>query len=261
MLTVPIDPVLFSIGSLEIRYYGLVYVLGFLLILYALNKARKKGVLEIKEGKEYDLVFYLMLGTILGSRLFHVIGNFSFYLNNPLKMFYLWQGGMAFHGGLIGILIAAYLFSKKNNINFLRLADVLTIPAIFVLALGRIMNFINQELIGTLTDVPWCFNFRNYEGCRHPVQLYGAFGRFFLFFFLLKLSRKYKDGFVFWIFVLLMGVGRFFVDFLREDPRLLGLSFGQGFSLVMILIGGYVLFRSYREDLKNLFSKKEKSND
>ncbi len=131
------------------------------------------------------------------------------------------------------------------------MADLLVIPAVFVLALGRIGNFINGELYGTITNVRWCVYFPYAEGCRHPVQLYGAFGRAALGGFLLFLNKKKrKNGFLFWIFILLMGVGRFFCDFVRQDPRFLGLSFGQYLSVVMAVVSGYVLWKYYRKYLK-----------
>ncbi len=259
MINFNIDPVLLRLGPIQIRYYGLVYVIGLLLGLYILNKARKKGILDLKDGQEYDLIFYIMLGMLIGARLFHVIfWGLNYYISNPLKIFYLWEGGMSFHGGLIGILVSGYIYCEKNKINVAKLADVLTLPAVFILALGRIVNFINQEIYGTITALPWCVEFKSIEGCRHPVQLYAALGRFIAFFILLKFGNKHKEGFVFWNFVFLFGLGRLFLDFLREDIRYLGLSFGQWFSLIMLILSGYVLFRFYMEDIKKVFSFKKK---
>jgi len=132
----------------------------------------------------------------------------------------------------------------------LRLADIVVIPAIFALFLGRIANFINGELWGTVTDVSWCVEFDGAEGCRHPSQIYGAFKRLMIFFALFALSkRKHKDGFIWWMFILLMGVGRFILNFWREDARFLAMSAGQWFSLIMVVVSGYILFRYYKKDI------------
>ena len=136
-----------------------------------------------------------------------------------------------------------------DNQPTLKLADILTFPALFALALGRIANFINAEIVGTITNVRWCFKFPGYEGCRHPVQLYGAVGRFLLLGYLAIFNnvKKFKDGFIFWNFVFFMGLGRFFCDFFRQDPRILGLSLGQGLSLVMVAVAGLVLMKYHKQ--------------
>jgi len=243
-----INPTLLNIGPFEIRYYGLVYVLGFLIVYYLLMKKRDELKLEKKDVE--NLVLYLILGVVIGSRLLEVLAwSPAHYLTNPLKIFAVWEGGMSVHGGIIGVLIAGYLFCKKKKISLAKLADFIVIPAVFVLALGRIANFINAELVGTITNLPWCVKFPGYEGCRHPVQLYGAAGRFLLFGYLIALKKykKFKDGFLFWNFILFMGIGRFFCDFLRDDSRVLGLSMGQYLSLIMAAVAGYVLIKYYKK--------------
>jgi len=240
-----LNPTLIDIGPLEIRYYGLVYVIGFILLWYVLHKKRKELKLVKKDVE--DFVFYLILAVVIGSRLFHVIfWDPVYYLQNPLKIFAFWDGGMAFHGGLIGVVASVYYFCKKHKLKFLKLADILTFPALFALALGRIANFINGEIVGTITNIKWCVVFPRYQGCRHPVQLYGAAGRFLLLGFLAaikKYKKKFKDGFIFWNFVFWMGIGRFFCDFLRADPRIFGLSMGQYLSGIMAIVAGYVLIK------------------
>jgi len=252
-----INPTLLNIGPFEIRYYGLVYVIGFLVIYFTLMYYSKKKIIKLDKDEAEWFSIYLILGVVIGARLFTVLG-WSFispdpfyYLKNPLEIFAVWKGGMSLHGGIIGILIAGYLFCRKKKLNMARMADLLVIPGVFVLALGRIANFINGELVGTVTNLPWCFKFPRFEGCRHPVQLYAAAGRAALGGFLIFLNKKnHKNGFLFWVFILLMGIGRFFCDFLREDPRFLGLSFGQYLSIVMFAAAGFVLWRYYRKDLK-----------
>lgn len=247
-----INPTILHIwGPFEIRYYGLVYVLGFLLVYYILNKRRDE--LKLTKAEVESLVLYIILGVVIGARLFEVfIWEHNYYLAHPLEIFAIWQGGMSLHGGIAGVLLAGYLFCKKKKLSLAKLADIVIIPAVFILAIGRIANFINAELVGTITNVPWCVVFPGYDGCRHPVQLYGALGRFILFGYLvaLKKIKRWKDGFLFWNFVLFMGIGRFFCDFLRDDPRWLGLSMGQYLSLVMAAVAGYILLRYYYEKFK-----------
>ena len=242
MFTHNFDPAFLSFGSFEIRYYGLVWVLGFLLVYYFLNKARKEERLEISKDNLESYMLYLILGVFFGARLFHVIfSEPSFYFSNPLKIFAFWEGGVAFHGGLVGALLVSYYFVKKHSISLLKLGDVIVVPMVLVLALGRITNFINGELYGVATDVSWCVNFPNISECRHPTQLYESLANFFIF-GILFLNKKRKEGTIFWMFVLLMGVTRFLISFLRVDVKFLSLSDGQYFSLVMIIIGVYFLW-------------------
>lgn len=192
-----------------------------------------------------------MIGVILGARLVHVLfWEPAYYLANPLEILAIWRGGLAFHGGLVGVIIGVGYFCKKNNVSIAKVADTLTIPAVFALGLGRIANFINGELWGTVTNVEWCVYFPEAEGCRHPVQIYSALKRWIIGGILLLLARKeHKDGFIFWMFVTLFGIGRFFIDFIREDTLYFGLSMGQIWSLGMVLVGLYVLWTYYKSDL------------
>lgn len=247
-----LDPVIASIGPLEIRYYGLVYVIGFLFAWWLL--ARYREALKLTQKEVEDLVFYIVIGLVIGARLFSTFfWAPGYYLSNPLKIFYVWEGGMAFHGGLIGIFLAVFYFVKKHKKNLWQLSDVLTLAAVFALGLGRIANFINGELWGTVTDAPWCVVFPAVEGCRHPVTLYASFGRFILFGFCFWLWKKeLKPGFVFWNFVFFTGVGRFFTDFWREDVRYVALSLGQWYSIIMFLVGGYFLWKYYKKDVQRV---------
>ncbi|MFC1742107.1 prolipoprotein diacylglyceryl transferase [Nanoarchaeota archaeon] len=254
-----LNPVLLDLGPVEIRYYGLVYVLGFLLAYLYLDFVIKRKHLRLNKEELYDLIFYNMVGVLVGSRLIHVIfWQPSYYLMRPWEILYIWQGGMAFHGGLLGVALGTYLFWRqpaiRKKVSLLKLGDYLSIPAVFILAVGRLANFLNGELPGRVTDVSWCWYFPEYGGCRHPQQLYSAAKRFLVFGFLVFLHRKKrKDGFIFWNMITLMGVGRFVIDFYREDLTWLMLTAGQWLSAVMVLLGGYVLFRYYRKDLKRVF--------
>ena len=251
-----IDPTAFSIGGFDFSYYWLVYLAGFVVCIIFLLRATKKNKIEMSEKEVYGFAVYFVIGLILGARAFYVIfwgGNF--YWNNPIWIFLFWKGGMSFHGGLLGAFLTSFSYTNKKKINFLKVADILTLPALFFLALGRIANFFNQEIVGTVTNVPWCFNFRYDEGCKHPVQLYAAAGRFMLFGFLLwmkKSLKSFREGFIFWSFVFLICVGRFILDFWREDIRYFGLASGQLISLVFILIGLYVLKKHYWSDVKRV---------
>src|SRR3989344_3505810 len=148
MFTLDINPILATLGPFQIRYYGIVYLFGFLLSLIFLLRARKKGKINLTDDNIYSLIFYGMIGVLVGARIFHVIfWNINYYLSRPIEILYIWQGGLSFHGGLLGAAIAFYLYSKKHKLNLAQLADIVTIPVIFILALGRIANFINQEII------------------------------------------------------------------------------------------------------------------
>ena len=266
MLNFNIDPVLLTLGPFEIRYYGLVYVLGFIIAYVWLRYMVKHKKINLDNDELDTLIIYLMLGVIIGSRLFHIMfWEPSYYLAHPLQMLEIWKGGMAFHGGLIGVIVATWLFSRKpsikeKGITFAKIADIMVIPAVFALALGRIANFLNGELVGTKSSLPWCFNFPGYEGYRHPVQLYGALKRFIVMGILIFLNNVYvtkgrfKDGFLFTVFIGLMGIGRFMVDFFREDPRWFGLSEGQYLGLAMFIgaVVVYVLYYFEHQNVRNI---------
>src|SRR3989344_1277844 len=254
MINWNVNPILLSFWNLEIRYYGLIYVIGFLLTFFYLNYLRKKQKLELSLNQINDLLFYLIVGVILGARIFEVLfWNPGYYFSNPLEILAIWNGGLSFHGGLIGVIFAALIFCKKNNFNVLRLLDILVIPGVFSLALGRIGNLFNSEIPGTITNVSWCFNFQNTEGCRHPYQIYAALKRFLVFGILLILNKKeHKNGYIFFMGIFLLAIGRFILDFFREDLRYLGLSIGQYFSVAIVVVTAYILLKYYRKSYKSI---------
>ncbi len=245
MINFNIDPVLLKIGIFEVKYYGIIYVLGFIITFFYLDHLRKKGKLELNKDQIYDLLFYLIIGVILGSRLFEVLfWNPKYYFNHLFEIFMIWKGGLSFHGGLFGALVSAYLFTKKNKIRLLNLADNIIIPTTLALALGRIGNLLNSEIYGTISNFPWCFNFATVEGCRHPYQIYSSFAHLISFFILLKLNKKEnKEGYMFFMGIFLFGITRFILDFFREDPTWFGLTLGHYFSLILIILSSYLLFR------------------
>jgi len=239
MFQVNPNSIILQIGSFQLSYYLLVIILAFLTITFVLIKNKKN--LQLKEGEVYDFVILLLIGTLIGARLFHVVfWDLGYYSQNLLKIFYIWEGGLSFHGGLIGASIITFLYCKIKKLSFIKIADILTLPTVFFLALGRIANFINSEILGIAANLPWCVVFQNIDNvCRHPIQLYASAGRFFLFFVLLFIQKKVKkkrDGLILWAFILLISIGRFLLDFLRDDPTFHGLLPGQWFSLVLISI-------------------------
>lgn len=259
MWTHTLNPTLFSLGPLEIRWYGLVYVLGFFLSVYWLRFLVQKKLLALSKDDIWDFVFYLMLGVLIGSRLFMIFWQPDYYLLKPWNLLKIWEGGMSFHGGFVGIVAAAWLYCRKKQLEFWRLADFMSVPAIFALALGRIANFINGELWGRPWNGSWCVNFKNTGGgdvCRHPNMVYSFFQRMLVFswLFLLTFWKSFTPGFIFWNFVFWEGVGRIIVDFYREDALYFGFSLGQWFSLVMVLVALGMFWKKYREDWRKIIT-------
>ena len=253
-----LDPTLVHIGPLEIRWYGLVYVLGFFLGIWWLHFARKKNWISLSKEEIWDFVFYLMLGVIIGARLFMIFWQPQIYLFKPWNLFKIWEGGMSFHGGFVGIVTAAWLFCKKKQWDFWKLADIMSVPTIFALALGRLANFINGELVGRIWNGTWCVIFPDYGSeCRHPNMIYSFFQRMAVFgwLFFLMLWKQFKPGFIFWNFVFWEGLGRIIVDFYREDTLYFGFSLGQWFSLIMVVVALWVFVKYYLEDWKRILRK------
>lgn len=261
--TSTINPVLLHIGPLEIRYYGIVYALGFLFAVPYLKWIARKGILKLSDDDVYDIVFYMMLGTLIGGRLFSTLVWYpSYYLAHPLEIFMIWKGGMAFHGSFIGVVLATWWACREKEIPLGRLLDAACIPFVFFLGLGRLANFTNGELYGPAANVSWCVNFPNVEGCRHPYQVYSALKRFLMAPLLILLYRRpHKDGFVFVMMGMMFGVGRFALDFWREDALYYGLSIGQWASVAVLLLFSFLALRYYRDDLKGLlfFWKRRKA--
>jgi phosphatidylglycerol:prolipoprotein diacylglycerol transferase len=241
-----LDPVAFSIGMLEIRWYGLAYVAGFLLGYYVLYRAAQAGKLKnLTPRRVEDYIFWLMLGGIIGGRLGEVLFfNLPYYVANPAEIIAVWHGGMSIHGGLIGGLAVTYWYAKKHKLRFYDIVDNLAWPLALALVFGRIANFINGELWGPITNVPWCVVFPTVGGCRHPSPLYEAGYSLVLFGILLLMSRKgivekLPTGTRFWTFIGLYGLFRFIANFWREPDygvTLLGLQTGQWLSLVMVVL-------------------------
>ena len=172
-------------------------------------------------------------------RLFEIVCyDITYYIQYPSRVFAVWQGGLSFHGGLVGAVIVGLLYSKYKKIKFYELADILVFPAAIGLCFGRFANFINGELWGKITNLPWCVKFKRAEGCRHPTQIYESFKNALIFFILLFIrSFKPRKGFLFWHFILLYGIIRFLIEFLKPVGwYLLNLNTGQWLCLIMIAI-------------------------
>ncbi len=250
-----INPTLLKLGFLEIRYYGLVYVLGAIVGLLVLQYYRKKGKIELSKDEVWDLVFWLMVGLVVGARVFEIVfWQPGYYLGNPLEIFKVWKGGMSFHGGMVGLITAGYLFSRKKRVNFWKLADIIAIPAILVAGLGRLANFTNSEFYGSASNMPWCVVFKKIdEVCRHPYQFYAALQRWLVGGVLAWIFLKdRKPGFIFWLLILFEGVGRILVDTVRVEAKFLFLSMGQWLSAVMVVVALVVLIKGYRKEIKSL---------
>ena len=242
-----INPVLLRVGALEIRYYGVIFALAFVLGYFIINNLAKKSNIDLTEDSVADLILCLLISGILMSRLFEILFyEPSYFFSNPTQIIALWNGGLSFHGGLLGGVIGGYIFCKKKNIKFLELADLVSIPLAFGFALGRIGNFLNSELYGKLTNLPWAVKFQDVEGYRHPSQLYESAKNFFIMFTLIFLrNKKLKTGSLFFIFLLMYGLLRFLVEFIKDMPIiLLGLTMGQLLSIPMIIVGTFMLWKN-----------------
>ncbi len=252
MLRYPhIDPVIVKIGPLQVRWYGLMYVVGFVLALFIMRRMVKEddGTLSVQDVE--DLLFYLIIGVLLGGRIGYILFyNLPYYLNHPSELLAFWHGGMSFHGGLIGTVIAGAIFAKRRGVSIWRIADYAAVATPPGLGLGRIGNFINGELFGRVTHVPWAMVFPQGGPLpRHPSQLYEAFLEGPVLFFILWWLRKRSmpRGGLLAFFVIGYGVIRFFVEFFREpDPQLgfvLGpFTMGQVLSFFMVVCGVILWF-------------------
>jgi len=252
------DPVAFSLGPLAVRWYGLMYLVGFG-AAYFLGRYRIKRALSgrITLPILEDLLFYVVLGVILGGRLGYVLFyKPAHYFQHPLEIFAVWQGGMSFHGGFLGVLIAIWYLSRKHQLRWLEMTDFVAPLIPLGLAAGRLGNFINGELYGRVTDVPWGMVFSS-PGAgaapRHPSQLYQfALEGVLLFVILWAFTTRPRPvGAASGVFLVGYGILRFAVEFFREPDDFLGflalnLTMGQWLSAPMIVAGAFLLAWAYR---------------
>ena len=251
-----IDPVFLSIGPLQFRWYGLMYVLSFIATYYILRAESHRKNLSLSSNDISDLVFYGAVGVVLGGRVGYILFyNFDFYITNPLRVFAVWEGGMSFHGGFLGVITAFLLYSIRKNIPFFKLIDMASQCAPVGLGLGRIGNFINGELYGRHTDVPWGIVFPDGSGVpRHPSQLYEALLEGVVLFLVVRFAarRSSVTGIQAWTFCAGYGLFRFIIEFFRLPDAQLGtffgmFSMGQLLSLPMFVLGTVMVLRLYSQ--------------
>ncbi|MEI7816022.1 MAG: prolipoprotein diacylglyceryl transferase [Desulfuromonadales bacterium] len=241
-----IDPVFLSIGPLQFRWYGLMYVLSFIATYFIIRSEVSRKKLSLTKDDVADLVFYGAMGVVLGGRTGYILFyNLGFYLANPLKLLAVWEGGMSFHGGFLGVMCAFLLYARRKQIPFLSLIDMAALCAPVGLGLGRIGNFINGELYGRPTDSAWGIIFPGSGGIpRHPSQLYEAFLEGLILFVVVRFVSKQSQASGVTTCAAIAGYGlfRFIVEFFRQPDAQMGLFFGlfsmgQLLSLPMLVIG------------------------
>jgi phosphatidylglycerol:prolipoprotein diacylglycerol transferase len=256
MLTYPnIDPVAFSLGPLKVHWYGLTYLAAFLLGWWLGRIRAKREDNSWTQEQIGDLVFYVALGVILGGRLGYILFyDFANFINDPKTIFQVWKGGMSFHGGLIGVLVAMWLLGRKTRRGFFEVADFVAPLVPTGLLAGRIGNFINSELWGKPTDLPWGFQLVPGGPALHPSQLYeGMLEGVALFIILWVYSSRQRPVMaVSGMFLLFYGIFRFLVEFVRVPDAQLGylalnwVTMGQILSMPMIVFGLVLLGIAYK---------------
>ena len=262
MYTHNLDPVLFDFGFLVIRWYSLAYIFGILIGWWLGKRIILKRFQNLNfnfDIKEFDnLITYIIISMLLGGRIGYIIFyNFGYYISNPLDIIKVWEGGMSFHGALVGIIFGTYWFSIKKNIPTFFLLDIIAFVAPIGIFFGRIANFINGELVGKTTDVFWGVIFPNVDNnMRHPSQLYEAFLEGAVLFVIMNLilfRKNYKTGTCSYMFLIFYGIFRTFSEFFREPDSQVGylfnlISMGTMLSFLMILAGIIIFFK--KDDIK-----------
>jgi len=246
-----INPIFVSLGGFHIYWYGIMYLIAFLLAWYVGNIYIKNNIIEISKDNFSDLMFYSFLGVLIGGRIgYSIFYNFSYTIENPITIFYLWNGGMSFHGGFIGVIISIIYFCKKNKIPFFEISDFIVRLVPIGLFTGRIGNFINGELWGKPTDLIWGVIFPKIDNLsRHPTQIYEAILEGVVLFMILNfmLSRNIKTSIATSYFLIFYSLFRFFVEFFRIPDAHIGyvmfswVTMGQILCVPMFLLGLYIL--------------------
>lgn len=257
-LTYPnINPIAFHIGPLAVHWYGLSYLFGFICVFLWMARPAGRRRLGLTTDQIQDFLIYSLIGVLVGGRALFVIAdvitnhNFSDYLANPIDFIAIWKGGMAFHGALVGVIVAMLLFLRKHrDLPFNVLADEIVVLLPLGIATTRVVNFINDELWGRICEpfYPWCVKFPAVDGYRHPSQLYEAVLDIAIVPVLLWLSRKHvPDGVVAWTWFTYYGAARTVAELWREPGfTVLGLTGGQLVALPMVVIGGAFLYAAIR---------------
>ena len=249
-----VDPEIFRVGPLAVRYYGLMWALAFYLGYVVFNKFVKKE--GLKEGFLDSLTVYMVVGTVIGARLGHCLFyEPEYYLSHPLEILKIWQGGLASHGAAIGILVALYLFARKQKVPMIYVVDRVVITVALGGAFIRLGNLMNSEIYGVQTSLPWGFLFvkNNELFPKHPTQLYEALSYFLIFFLLYfyyrKQDGKTRTGFIFGVFLILLFTARFLIEYVKEPQvefeKAMALNMGQWLSVPFILAGVFFVVYSY----------------
>lgn len=264
-----IDPVIFSVGPLAVRWYGLMYLIGLGLAYFLAMREIKRGRSPFTEQQVGDLLFYGFMGAVLGGRIGYVFFyQFERFLSDPMYLFMITEGGMSFHGGLLGVVAVLVLFARKLNISLFQVGDFVAPLAPLGLAAGRFGNFINGELWGQKTTVAWGIVFPNAgPDPRHPSQLYQFFMEGLLLFAIVYLySRKPRAvGSVGGLFLLGYGVFRFIAEYFRQPDEHLtefaassGMSMGQWLSLPMVLAGAIIMAIAFKQNNQPTYVTEQK---
>ena len=262
MYTHNLDPILFDFGFLVIRWYSLAYIFGILIGWWLGKRIILKRFQNINfnfDIKEFDnLITYIIISMLIGGRIGYVLFyNFGYYLSNPFDILKIWEGGMSFHGALIGVILGTYWFSIKKNIPTFFLLDIVSFVAPIGIFFGRVANFINGELVGKTTDVFWGIIFPNIDNnIRHPSQLYEAFFEGVVLFIIMNailFRNNYKTGTCSYMFLIFYGIFRTFSEFFREPDSQVGylfdlISMGMMLSFLMILAGIIIFLK--KDDIK-----------
>ena len=260
LITFPnINPVIFSIGPLDIRWYSIAYILGLILGIEYMKYLNNKYKFELNNSLINNFFLWAALGIILGGRLGYIIFyNPSYYLNETTEIIKVWKGGMSFHGGLIGMIISLIMFSHKNKIKLFVLSDLVACAAPIGIFLGRIANFINGELVGRTTQSNLGMIFPHIDNePRHPSQIYEALLEGFMLFIILFLltnikSIKKKQGCLSAFFLIFYSIFRFVCEFFREPDShiglsILNLSFGQIYSIPFFFVGFFIFLKKFKQ--------------
>lgn len=249
-----LDPIAFKIFNFSIYWYSLSYLFGFIFSFFYAKFLIQKGYVKLNFSYFEDFLSWAVVSVIIGGRLGYIFFyNLNFYLENPLFILKIWEGGMSFHGGLLGLIFSIFLYSKLKKIDFIELSNLVSACAPFGLFLGRIANFVNKELVGKPTDSNWGVLFIENDVLRHPSQLYESlFEGLVLFFLILYVFFKNYHKFVniFAVFLIFYGLSRFALEFYREPDEHIGyifqnFSMGQLLSFPMIIIG--IVFLRYKK--------------
>ena len=247
------DPVAFQVFSFEIRWYSLAYVVGLIIGWIYCNKFLIKD--QIKKNLFDEYITYIIFGIIIGGRLGYVlIYNPSYYLKNIFEIPMIWNGGMSFHGAVIGVILSTIIFCKKNNQDKFYYLDLVALSSPIGIFLGRISNFINSELYGRESDIIWSVKFIQIDNLnRHPSQLYEAIFEGIVLFIILNIFHKKfykKNGLISALFIIFYSIFRFFIEFTREPDAHIGLlmfnlSLGQIISLIFLILGTILFYKNY----------------